>query len=136
MQRRWLMKSEPDVFGWPDLLAKGEEIWDGVRNHRARLNLEAMQVGDEAFFYHSNIGREIVGIVTITAAGLCDPTDPTGRWRAVQVAPLRPLKRPVRLATIKGDAALADMELVRQSRLSVSAVRPEEWQRVLELAEE
>ena len=100
MGRLWLMKSEPDVYGWDDLIEEGEGTWDGVRNYRARNNLQAMAVGDQALFYHSNIGKEIVGIVTISVAGLPDPTDETGRWASVKVTPLRKLARPVTLAEI------------------------------------
>lgn len=130
----WLMKSEPDAYGWDDLVEKGEGTWDGVRNHRAANNLRAMKVGDEAFFYHSNIGLEIVGIMRVSAAGLADPTDPDGKWAAVKVKPVRKLKRPVTLKEVKAEPALAEMELVKFSRLSVAVVRPEEWQRVLTMA--
>lgn len=135
-RRLWLMKSEPDAYSWDDLVAEGEGTWDGVRNHRAANNLRAMAVGDQAFFYHSNIGKEIVGIITISAGGLTDPTDPEGKWAAVKVKPLRRLPRPVTLAQIKADPALADMELIRLSRLSVAEVRPEEWGYILALAGE
>ncbi len=132
----WLMKSEPDAYGWADLIREGEGTWDGVRNHRAANNLRAMQVGDQAFFYHSNIGKEIVGIVTISVAGIADPSDPEGKWAAVKVKPVRKLKRPVTLAQTKADPKLADMELVKFSRLSVAAVTPEEWHHVLGMAGE
>jgi len=134
--RLWLMKSEPDAYSWDDLLAEGEGTWDGVRNHRAANNLRAMQVGDLAFFYHSNIGKEIVGIVTISQGGLTDPTDPEGKWAAVKVKPVRKLARPVTLAQIKADPALADMELLRLSRLSVAEVTPAHWVHILGLAGE
>ncbi|HTN15418.1 MAG TPA: EVE domain-containing protein [Sphingomonadaceae bacterium] len=135
MARWWLMKSEPDVYGWDDLVAEGEGTWDGVRNHRAANNLRAMKVGDQAFFYHSNIGLEIVGIVEISAEGLTDPTDPEGKWAAVKVKPLRKLAKPVTLKQIKALPELAEMELVRLSRLSVAELRPEEWEKVLSLSE-
>lgn len=131
----WLMKSEPDAYGWDDLVAEGEGTWDGVRNHRAANNLRAMQVGDEAFFYHSNIGLEIVGIATISKAGIADPSDPEGKWAAVKLKPVRKLARPVTLKEIKADPALAEMELVKLSRLSVAVVRPEEWAHIVRLAE-
>jgi hypothetical protein len=134
--RRWLMKSEPDVYGWDNLVAEGEGTWDGVRNHRAANNLRAMQVGDQAFFYHSNIGKEIVGIAVISQGGLTDPTDPDGKWACVKVKPLRKLANPVTLATIKADPALAEIELVRLGRLSVAEIRPEEWDYILKLAGE
>ncbi|MDE2412201.1 MAG: EVE domain-containing protein [Sphingomonadales bacterium] len=129
----WLMKSEPDVYGWDDLVAEGEGTWDGVRNYTARLNLRAMQVGDEVFFYHSNIGLEIVGIAKISKAAFPDPTDPTERWTSVKIKPVRKLKRPVTLKEIKADPALADMELLTKFRLSVSAVKPAEWDHILEM---
>ncbi|WP_228244332.1 EVE domain-containing protein [Porphyrobacter sp. GA68] len=134
MPRYWLMKSEPEAYSWDDLEAAGEGIWDGVRNHRAKNNLRAMQPGDKAFFYHSNIGKEIVGIMEVTEAGLSDPTDPDGKWAAVKVAPRTKLPRAVTLQAIKAEPRLADMELLRQSRLSVSEVRSEEWSVVMELA--
>lgn len=131
--RYWLMKSEPDAYSWDDLNAEGEGTWDGVRNHRAKNNLAAMQVGDLAFFYHSNIGKEIVGIVEISEAGLTDPTDPEGKWAAVRVKPKAPLPNPVTLATIKGEPRLADCELIKLSRLSVAELTADEWSVVLEL---
>ncbi len=136
MARYWLMKSEPDVYGWDDLMTEGEGTWDGVRNHRAKNNLAAMETGDQAFFYHSNIGLEIVGIIAVSLSGLADPTDPDGKWAAVKVKPVRKLKRPVTLKQITAEPRLADMELVRQSRLSVSEVTEAEWAIVLELAGE
>jgi len=131
----WLLKSEPDAYGWDDLVAEGEGTWDGVRNYRARNNLAAMKVGDEAFFYHSNIGLEIVGIVTISESGIADPSDPTGKWAAVKVKPVKKLKRPVTLKEIKADPALAEMEMVKLSRLSVAAITPEEWDYIVGLSE-
>jgi predicted RNA-binding protein with PUA-like domain len=130
----WLMKSEPDAYGWDNLVADGEGTWDGVRNHTAARNLRNMEVGDQAFFYHSNIGLEIVGVMRVSAAHFTDPSDATGRWPAVKVKPLKPLPRPVSLREIKATPALAEMELVRQSRLSVSAVRPEEWRLILTMS--
>jgi predicted RNA-binding protein with PUA-like domain len=130
----WLMKSEPDAYGWDDLVAEGEGTWDGVRNFRARNNLAAMKVGDEAFFYHSNIGLEIVGIMKISKAGLTDPSDPEGKWAAVKVKPVKKLKRPVTLKEIKADPALSEMELIKQSRLSVGVVTPEEWDYIVDLS--
>ena len=130
----WLMKSEPDVYSWDDLVAEGEGTWDGVRNHAAKLHLQAMNKGDEAFFYHSNIGLEIVGIMTISQPGLTDPKDPTGKWAAVKVKPVKKLKRAVSLKEIKATPALAAMEMLRQSRLSVAPVRPDEWERILAMS--
>lgn len=130
----WLMKSEPFKYSWDDLVAEGEGTWDGVRNYLARNNLMAMQVGDEAFFYHSREGLEIVGICEISVAGIGDPTDPTGKWAAVKVKPRKKFAHPVPLSAIKGEPRLAGMQLIRLSRLSVSAVTPEEWAVVLEMA--
>ncbi|PEQ10814.1 ubiquinol-cytochrome C reductase [Novosphingobium sp. PC22D] len=130
----WLMKSEPDAYGWDDLVEQGEGTWDGVRNHRAANNLRAMKEGDEAFFYHSNIGREIVGIMTISKADMTDPTDPEGKWAAVKVKPVRKLARPITLKEIKGDPGLKDIELVKLSRLSVAVITPEEWDHIIGLS--
>jgi predicted RNA-binding protein with PUA-like domain len=130
----WLMKSEPDAYSWDDLGAEGEGTWDGVRNHLAARNLRTMRKGDLAFFYHSNVGLEIVGIMRISRPGLTDPNDPTGKWAAVKVRPVKPLKRAVTLREIKATPALAEMELLRQSRLSVSAVREAEWELILAMA--
>ncbi|MDZ4308167.1 EVE domain-containing protein [Allopontixanthobacter sp.] len=134
MPRYWLMKSEPDVYGWDDLVAEGEGTWDGVRNHRAKNNLAAMEVGDPVFFYHSNIGLEIVGIAEVSEAGLTDPTDPEGKWAAVRIVPKTRLPKPVTLKQVKAEPQLAEMELVKLMRLSVSEVRPEEWATVLSMA--
>ncbi|NOW46984.1 putative RNA-binding protein with PUA-like domain [Novosphingobium sp. SG751A] len=130
----WLMKSEPDAYSYDDLVKEGEGTWDGVRNHRAANNMRAMQPGDLAFFYHSNIGLEIVGIMEISQSGLTDPSDETGRWACVKVKPVRKLKRPVTLKQIKADPALADIEMLRLSRLSVSAITPEEWDYIIALS--
>ena len=132
----WLMKSEPDAYPWDQLVREGTGIWDGVRNHTAKLNLKAMQVGDEALFYHSNIGKECVGIMTITEAAFPDPTADEGSpWVVVRVAPVRPLANPVTLAAIKADPKLADMDLIRLSRLSVGRVQPDEWKHILKKSE-
>lgn len=130
----WLMKSEPDVYGWDDLITEGEGTWDGVRNYTARLNLRAMAVGDGVFFYHSNIGVEIVGIAEISQAGFQDPTDETGRWTAIRLKPVRKLARAVTLKEIKADPALAEMELLTKFRLSVSKVAAAEWDYIVKLA--
>lgn len=134
MKRFWLMKSEPDVYGWDDLEREGIGTWDGVRNYRARNNLAAMAVGEQAFFYHSNIGKEIVGIVEIAQSGLADPTDATGKWAAVKAKAVSRLPRPVTLAEIKAEPRLADCELVRLSRLSVCEFTAEEWAVVIEMS--
>jgi predicted RNA-binding protein with PUA-like domain len=132
----WLMKSEPDVYSWDDLVAEKEGTWDGVRNHAAALNLKAMKVGDEAFFYHSNIGLEVVGIMTISKEHFLDPSDEKGRFVAVKVKPQRKLANPVPLKAIKANAKLAEMDLVRLSRLSVGKVKPAEWKEILKMAGE
>ncbi len=131
----WLMKSEPDVYSWDDLVAEGEGTWDGVRNYTARNNMRAMEPGDQVFFYHSNIGVEIVGIAEITQSNIPDPTDETGRWSAVKLKPVRKLPRTVTLKEIKADPALTEMELLTKFRLSVSKVAAPEWDHILNLAE-
>jgi predicted RNA-binding protein with PUA-like domain len=130
----WLVKSEPDAFSWAQQVEHGVEPWTGVRNHTAKLNLRAMRKGDRAFFYHSNIGKEIVGIVEVVREAYPDPTAEDGAdWSAVDVRAVRPLKQPVTLAAIKADPALAEMALLRQSRLSVSPVTPAEWKHICAL---
>lgn len=135
MSRYWLMKSEPFKYGWDDLVAEKEGTWDGVRNHRAKNNLAAMEVGDQAFFYHSREGLEIVGICEVSVAGITDPTDETGKWAAVKVKPVRKLARPVTLKEIKADPRLEDCELVRLSRLSVAEIAPQEWEIIIAMSE-
>ena len=132
MARYWLMKSEPFKYSWDDLVAEQEGTWDGVRNHLAKNNLQAMEVGDEAFFYHSNIGKEIVGIIRVIALAHPDDTAELNAkgevvWECVDVEAVKPLPKPVTLATIKATPELANLELVTLSRLSVSKVSPEEW---------
>ena len=131
----WLIKSEPAAYGWDRLMKDGETLWDGVRNNTAAINLRTMKAGDQAFFYHSVTGKEIVGVVEISQGGLIDPKSTEREWPAVKVKPLRALKHPVTLAAIKADPALKDIELVRQSRLSVASIRPAEWEQILKLAE-
>lgn len=130
----WLMKSEPDVFSWDDLVRKGRADWDGVRNHQAANNLRAMQPGDRAFFYHSNEGLAVVGMMEVKRAHYPDPTDSTGKWVAVEVVPVLPVKRPVTLAEIKADPRLQHLWLVRHSRLSVSPVDVDAWQLICRMA--
>ena len=132
----WLMKSEPDVSGWDNLVKEKEGMWDGVRNYTAAINLKAMKVGDEAFFYHSNIGLEVIGIMTISKEHFIDPTDEKARFVAVKVKPVRKIANPVTLKAIKANPKLADMQLVRQSRLSVAPVSPAEWKEILKMAGE
>jgi len=127
----WLMKSEPGVYSWDDLVRDQATEWDGVRNPTARIHLKAMQAGDEAFFYHSGDDRQVVGIMRVSRAAQPDPKD--ANWVSVAVEPVRAV-RPVTLKAIKAEPKLAKMELVRLSRLSVSPVRDEEWAKVLEMA--
>jgi predicted RNA-binding protein with PUA-like domain len=128
MPAYWLVKSEPDAFSWDQQVANGVEPWTGVRNHMARNNLAAMRCGDRAFFYHSNIGKEIVGVVEVVREAYPDPSADSGKWVSVDMKAVAPLPRPVTLAEIKADPAFADFGLVRMSRLSVVPVSPEHWQ--------
>ncbi|MDO5605542.1 MAG: EVE domain-containing protein [Paracoccus sp. (in: a-proteobacteria)] len=131
----WLFKSEPDVFGWDDLVAKGPggEEWDGVRNYQARNNMRAMKKGDLGVFYHSNTGKECVGIVEVVAEAHPDSTADSPKWECVDIRALRPLKTPVTLDQAKSEPRLADMVLVNNSRLSVQPVTDAEWQVLMEL---
>lgn len=133
----WLFKSEPDVFGWDDLTAKGDagEEWDGVRNYQARNNMRAMKVGDKGFYYHSRSGLEIVGIVEVCAESHQDSTTEDERWDCVDVRAVRPFVKPVSLEMIKADGRLGEMVLVNNSRLSVQPVADEEWQMICDLGE-
>ena len=134
MTRYWLVKSEPDSFSWQDQARNGVEPWTGVRNHSARNNLAAMRLGDRAFFYHSNVGKEIVGIVEVLREAYPDPTaEPGSPWVCVDMQAAGAMPRPVTLAEIKADPALADLALVRQSRLSVMPVSPEHWRYICQL---
>ncbi len=125
----WLFKSEPDVWGWPHQLAKGNlgEEWHGVRNYQARNNMRAMKVGDLGFFYHSNIGKEIVGIVEVIRESGPDSTTDDPRWDCVMIRAVRPLLRPVTLDDCKVQPGLEKMALVNSARLSVQPVSPDEW---------
>ncbi|MEA3035295.1 MAG: hypothetical protein QOH04_1057 [Sphingomonadales bacterium] len=129
----WLMKSEPGSYSWDALVRDGGTEWDGVRNPAARLYLKAMKPGDEALFYHSGDERAAVGVMRIAREAAPDPKDTS--WVSVQVEPVRPLATPVTLKAMKADARLARLEMIRQSRLSVSPVRDEEWAALLDLAE-
>jgi predicted RNA-binding protein with PUA-like domain len=129
----WLVKSEPDAFSWDQQVANGVEPWTGVRNYMARNNLRAMAKGDRAFFYHSNIGKEIVGIVEVARAAYPDPTASEGDWSCVDMRALRPFKRAVTLAAMKADPALAGFALLRFSRLSVAPVGEAEWKYICKL---
>ncbi|HEX7884949.1 MAG TPA: EVE domain-containing protein [Phenylobacterium sp.] len=131
----WLVKSEPAKYAFADLQRDGKTVWDGVRNHAAALHLKAMKVGDQVLCYHSQEGLAVVGIAEVVKAAFPDVTDPTGRFVAVELAPVRALKRPVTLQAMKANPALSALEMIRQGRLSVSPVRPEEWTAILEMAE-
>ena len=139
-QRFWLLKSDPETFGWEDLLASPgrRTVWDGVRNHQARnLLRDEISTGDEAFFYHSQTDPAVVGIVRVIRAGFPDPTEESGdgapRWYAIEIEAGRALPRRVPLAELRRDPALQEMVLLHRSRLSVQPVRPEEWRRILAL---
>ena len=127
----WLMKSEPSSYSWDDLVRDQGTEWDGVRNNAARLHLKAMKKGDEAFFYASMADKAVVGIMKVTREGQPDPRDPD--WVSVRVEPVKAIG-PVTLKDIKAEPALAKMEFIRQSRLSVAPVREEEWRKVLGMA--
>ncbi len=130
----WLLKSEPFKYSWDQMVKDGRTHWDGVRNHQAAANLKAMKIGDHAFFYHSNEGKEIVGIVEIVREAYPDPSDEAGRFVMVDVSPIRPIARAVTLAEMKATAALAELALIRQSRLSVVPVSDDHWSLILEIA--
>ena len=131
----WLMKSEPDVFGWDDQVKRGAkgEPWTGVRAHAAKLNLMKMKKGDKAFFYHSNEGKDIVGIAEIIKEAYVDPTDKTGKFVCVDIKADKPMPKPVTMAAIKAEKKLAAMALVKYSRLSVQPVTAEEWKLVCKM---
>ncbi len=133
---RWLVKSEPDVFSWGDLVARGAagEEWDGVRNYLARNNMRTMALGDPVFFYHSNIGLEVVGIAEVCALSHPDSTTDDPRWDCVDIRAVEPLPRAVTLKEIKATQELADMSLVTSMRLSVQPVTDEEWRIVCQMA--
>ena len=126
----WLMKSEPDVYSWNDLVKDKRTSWNGVRNYQANNNMKAMKLGDEAFFYHSNEDKAIIGVMKIVKLWYPDPSDKTGRFGMVDVAPVKALKRSVTLAEIKQDRELSGMAFVRQGRLSVSPVTKAEWEAI------
>lgn len=131
----WLVKSEPNVYSWDDLNKDRKTFWDGVRNYAARNNLREMKMGDRLFYYHSNEGLEIVGIAEVIAEAYQDPTTDNKNWVAVDVKPVKKLKAPVKLADIKTVPQLQEMDLVKNSRLSVQKVTPEEWDFILKMSE-
>lgn len=132
----WLVKSEPSAYSWDQLVKEKQTCWSGVRNYAARINLRAMKKGEEVLFYHSNEGVEIVGIAKVVKEAYPDPTTDDDRWVAVDIKPVRKLKKPVPLEILKKDKRLSNMDLVRLGRLSVQTVKPEEWEIVMEMAGE
>lgn len=129
----WLVKSEPYVFSWQKFVEDGRAVWDGVRNMRARNNLRAMKKGDYAFFYHSNEGKEVVGVAKVVREHYPDPTAKVGDFSAVDFEPVAPLEVPVTLKAVKADPSLAEMALVRLSRLSVQPVTRVEFEKILKM---
>ncbi len=130
----WLIKSEPSAYGWDDLVRDGRTGWTGVRNHQAAIYLRAMRLGDTGLFYHSNTGLEAVGLFEVVKEFYPDPTDPAGRFVAVDVAPREALARPVTLAAMKAASALSEMAMFRQFRLSVVPISGAEWATILAMA--
>jgi predicted RNA-binding protein with PUA-like domain len=130
----WLLKSEPSAYSWADLVRDGRTEWTGVRNNQAAIYLRAMRLGDLCFYYHSNKGLEVVGVAQVVGEHHRDPTDETGRFVAVDIAPREALAKPVTLAQMKATPALADMKLFRQFRLSVAPIAPDEWATIMALS--
>lgn len=130
----FLVKSEPHAYSWEQFLKDKGTFWDGVRNYQARNNLKEMKVGDLVLFYHSNVGKEVVGIARVIKEFYQDPTTDDDRWVAVDLEPVESLKKPVTLAQIKADDYLQDISLVRQGRLSVMPLKAEEFDRILEMS--
>lgn len=133
MPKYWLMKSEPFKYAWDELVNDGRTYWDGVRNYEARNHMQAMKKGDLVLYYHSNEGKEIVGIAKIVKESYPDPTTDDERWVVVDVAPVVALKQPVTLADVKAEPRLAEMQLVTRGRLSVTPVTSAEFKRVLKM---
>ena len=132
----WLVKSDPETYGWDELVKEKETAWTGIRSYAARNNLRLMKKGDEVFFYHSNEGVEIVGIAKVVKEHYQDPTTEETAWVVVDLKPVKKLKNPVSLTQIKAEKKLANMDLVRLGRLSVQTVKAEEWALVLKLSGE
>lgn len=130
----FLVKSEPHAYSWQQFLKDKKTFWDGVRNYQARNNLKEMKVGDLVLFYHSNVGKEVVGVARVIKEYYQDPTTDDARWVAVDLEPVETLKKPVTLAQVKADEYLQDISLVRQGRLSVMPLKAEEFDRILELS--
>jgi predicted RNA-binding protein with PUA-like domain len=131
----WLVKSEPAKYAFADLQRDGSTVWDGVRNNQAALYLKAMKVGDQVLYYHSQEGLAVVGIAEVSREAFPDPTDPSGRFVAVELKPARALARPVTLAEMKANPALAGMAMFRQFRLSVTPITPQEWDVIQKMAQ-
>lgn len=130
----WLVKSEPEKYSWEKFNKDGRTFWDGVRNYAARNNMRAMTEGDLVFFYHSNEGKEIVGIAKVVKEAYQDPTTDDTNWVVVELSPVEALKNPVTLAQIKAEPALKDIQLVRLGRLSVVSLKAEEFDKILEMS--
>ena len=133
VKQYWLVKSEPFKYSWDEFVEDGSTYWDGVRNYTARNNLAAMKKGDLVLYYHSNEGKEVVGVARVTGESYPDPTTDDERWVVVDLKPVKPMKTPVTLAEIKADPKLAEMALVKQSRLSVSPVEKAAFEHILKL---
>ena len=131
----WLVKSEPNKYAYADLVRDGKTVWDGVRNFTARGHLKAMKVGDEVLYYHSQEGLAVVGIAKVVTEAFPDASDASGRFVAVELAPVRELKQPVTLQEMKANPKLEGLEMIRQGRLSVSPVKPDEWTEILKMAD-
>ena len=136
MAAYFLVKSEPDTYSFEDLQRDGKTVWDGVRNFTARGHLKEMKLGDQVLFYHSGESKDVVGIAEVAKESFPDASDETGRFLAVELKAVRPLKGPVTLAAMKAEPSLADLKMIRQGRLSVSPVTPGEWTAILRMAGE
>ena len=136
MHSYWLVKSEPSVYSWDQLIKDKKTVWNGIRNYAARNNLRAMQKGDQVLYYHSNQGMEIVGIAEVIKESYQDPTTTETAWLVVDLKPVKKLRKPVSLVQVKNEKRLATMDLIRLGRLSVQTVKPEEWQLIMEMAGE
>ena len=134
MPSYWLVKSEPAKYAFADLERDGRTVWDGVRNNAAALYLKAMRLGDQVLYYHSQEGLAVVGVAEVVREAFLDPSDPAGRFVAVELKPVRALPRTVTLQEMKANPVLAGLEMIRQSRLSVSPVRPDEWVEIVRMA--
>ena len=135
MSSHWLVKSEPGKYGFDDLVRDGHTVWDGVRNAQEAVFLKTMRLGDQVLFYHSQVGLAVVGIAEVVREAFPDPSDPTGRFTAVELAPVRALQHPVSLSRIRAEPSLASMAMFRQFRLSFTPITPEEWAVIMHLSE-